>query len=179
MVKTIVFVETKKGVDALFDSIKVEHWRSEVKAIHGDKSQLQRDSILNAFREDKCRVLIATDVASRGLDITDVSLVINYDMPFQIEDYVHRIGRTGRAGKLGESITLFSKKNFMIAPQLIEILGQSEEVPPALITLAEFASKASGDIKRRWRPVTTIIKNVVNVGDLIKKRDQKAEEKRL
>lgn len=60
--------------------------------------------------------MIATDVASRGLDISDVMLVINYDMPFQIEDYVHRVGRTGRAGNRGHSITLFTKKNFMVAP---------------------------------------------------------------
>ncbi len=155
----------------LFGAFKGEGWGDQVRAIHGDKSQFQRDLILNTFREDKCRVLIATDVASRGLDITDVSLVLNYDMPFQIEDYVHRIGRTGRAGKLGKSITLFTKKNFMTAPGLLEILGQDTEIPAALITLADFASKASGDIKRRWRPITAIVKSVVNVADLIKKRE--------
>lgn len=64
----------------------------------------------------ECSVLIATDVASRGLDISDVSVVINYDMPFQIEDYVHRVGRTGRAGNKGVSYTLFTKRNFMVAP---------------------------------------------------------------
>ena len=163
----------------LFGALKGEGWGDEVRAIHGDKTQFQRDLILNTFREDKCRVLVATDVASRGLDITDVLLVLNYDMPFQIEDYVHRIGRTGRAGKSGQSITLFTKKNFMMAPGLIEILGQDTEIPPALFTLADFASKASGDIKRRWRPISSIVKNVVNVGDLIKKREQKAEEKRV
>lgn len=71
---------------------------------------------MQQFRDNKIRVLIATDVASRGLDISDVNLVINYDMPFQIEDYVHRVGRTGRAGMKGISVTLFTKKNFMMAP---------------------------------------------------------------
>jgi superfamily II DNA/RNA helicase len=71
-------------------------------------------------------------VASRGLDISDVNLVINYDMPFQIEDYVHRVGRTGRAGNTGTSITLFTKKNFMVAPQLIDLLGEDSEVPDGL-----------------------------------------------
>jgi superfamily II DNA/RNA helicase len=78
---------------------------------------VQRDAILQAFRDGvECSILIATDVASRGLDISDVSVVINYDMPFQIEDYVHRVGRTGRAGNKGVSYTLFTKRNFMVAP---------------------------------------------------------------
>lgn len=75
------------------------------------------------FRDGtSCKILIATDVASRGLDISDVALVLNYDMTFQIEDYVHRVGRTGRAGNSGIAITLFTKKNFMVAPQLLDLL---------------------------------------------------------
>lgn len=73
--------------------------------IHGDKQQMQRDRALQQFKSGKTTVMVATDVASRGLDIPDVELVINYDFPKQIEDYIHRIGRTGRAGKKGSTIS--------------------------------------------------------------------------
>jgi ATP-dependent RNA helicase DeaD len=74
-------------------------------AIHGDKTQSQRNKALAAFKEDKVNILIATDVVARGIDIDDVSHVINYDLPQTHEDYIHRIGRTGRAGKIGQAIT--------------------------------------------------------------------------
>lgn len=67
--------------------------------------------------------MIATDVASRGLDVKDITAVINFDMPFQMEDYVHRVGRTARAGAAGKAFTFFTKSDFMIAPKLIEILS--------------------------------------------------------
>lgn len=70
-------------------------------AIHGDKKQSERDYVMNHFRNGRSTALIATDVASRGLDIKDIDIVVNYDMPKVIEDYVHRIGRTGRAGAVG------------------------------------------------------------------------------
>ena len=80
-----------------------------VRAIHGDKGQYQRESTLSEFKEGKtCSVLVATDVASRGLDVKEVSYVINYDMPFQIEDYVHRVGRTARAGLTGTAYSFFT-----------------------------------------------------------------------
>jgi superfamily II DNA/RNA helicase len=92
----------------------------KVIAIHGDKTQQQRDLAIEKFRQEANGiVLIATDVASRGLDISNVELVLNYDMPFQIEDYVHRVGRTGRAGNKGRSVTLFTKKNYLVAQDLI------------------------------------------------------------
>lgn len=110
-----MFCATKVGVDQLTENLQ-EEGVAQVMGIHGDKNQQQRDKILKAFRDgSECRVLVATDVASRGLDISDVQLVINYDMVFQIEDYVHRVGRTGRAGNKGVSVTLFTKKNFMLA----------------------------------------------------------------
>lgn len=145
-------------------------------ALHGDKTQEQRERTLRAFRDASYGVLVATDVASRGLDVTDIEMVLNYDMPFQIEDYVHRIGRTGRAGKYGRSVSLFTKKNFMLAPQLIEIIGD-EKITPELISLAEFAAKASGQVRRRWRPLSQVVNNVVNVKELIRKREVKAIEK--
>ena len=79
--------------------------------------------ILAQFKEGRqCSVLVATDVASRGLDVKEVQFVINYDMPFQIEDYVHRVGRTARAGQSGTAYSFFTKKNFMVAPELVKVL---------------------------------------------------------
>jgi superfamily II DNA/RNA helicase len=90
-------------------------------------------------------------------------------MPYQIEDYVHRIGRTGRAGKKGKAISMFTKKNFMLAPALIDLMGEAE-IPPQLYTLAEFAAKVGGEAKRRWRPVAQAVRNVVKVSDIIKRK---------
>jgi ATP-dependent RNA helicase DDX5/DBP2 len=77
------------------------------------------------FKTGKCYILVATDVASRGLDVKDVKFVVNYDMPAQMEDYVHRIGRTGRAGNSGSSYSLFTKKNMMLSKELIKLLKES------------------------------------------------------
>ena len=101
--KVIVFGQTKHGVQRLADKLSKAGVPSE--AIHGNKSQGQRQRALNAFKENKVRVLVATDVAARGLDIPNVSHVINFDQPTTYEDYVHRIGRTGRGGKRGHALT--------------------------------------------------------------------------
>lgn len=101
--KILIFCETKSFVQRLSDDLNDAGVRTE--AIHGDKSQPQRQKALRRFKDDTVQVLVATDVAARGLDIPDVSHVINYDTPRVYEDYVHRIGRTGRAGKLGNAIT--------------------------------------------------------------------------
>ena len=79
--------------------------------LHGDLKQLQRDRVMNAFRSNQVKILVATDVAARGLDINDVEAIINYDIPQELEVYVHRIGRTGRAGKSGYAITLSNAWN--------------------------------------------------------------------
>src|SRR3546814_6024916 len=80
----------------------------KAESIHGDKSQLDRMKALDAFKAGQLEVLVATDVAARGLDVAGVPCVINYDLPFNAEDYVHRIGRTGRAGASGEAIAFFT-----------------------------------------------------------------------
>lgn len=77
----------------------------KVATIHGDKTQAQRNKALSAFRDNKLYLLLATDVVARGIDIDDVSHVINFDMPQTYEDYIHRIGRTGRANKIGQALT--------------------------------------------------------------------------
>lgn len=105
--KVLVFGETKFGVQRLSDQLTKDGIPSE--AIHGNKSQSQRQRALKAFRDEKVRVLVATDVAARGLDIPNVSHVINFDQPKTYEDYIHRIGRTGRAGASGTAHTFISK----------------------------------------------------------------------
>ncbi|WP_369814089.1 DEAD/DEAH box helicase [Neisseria sp. 83E34] len=107
MNQVIVFCKTKQSVDQVTRNLV----RSEISAqsIHGDKSQQTRLETLNAFKEGSLRVLVATDVAARGLDIAELPFVINYEMPTQPEDYVHRIGRTGRAGADGVAISLMGE----------------------------------------------------------------------
>lgn len=103
--KVVVFGETKFGVQRLSDTISKSGIPSE--AIHGNKSQSQRERALKMFKDknNNINVLVATDVAARGLDIPDVTHVINYDIPQAYDDYIHRIGRTGRAGKSGTALT--------------------------------------------------------------------------
>ncbi len=106
--KVLIFGETKHGVQRL--SEKLEKRGIATAAIHGNKNQSQRTRALAAFKQDRVQVLVATDVAARGLDIPAVSHVVNYDVPKTYEDYVHRIGRTGRAGKRGKAITFVPPK---------------------------------------------------------------------
>ena len=101
--RALVFVRTKSGCDRVAHDLNRAHVGAG--AIHGDKSQIDRQNALNRFKEGKIRVLVATDIAARGLDISDLSHVINYDVPTEPENYVHRIGRTGRAGHGGIAIT--------------------------------------------------------------------------
>lgn len=104
--KVLIFGETKYGVQRLSDNLSKHGIKSG--AIHGNKTQPQRQRTLNSFKRDEIRVLVATDVAARGLDIPNVSHVINFDQPNNYQDYVHRIGRTGRAGKRGTALTFVS-----------------------------------------------------------------------
>lgn len=101
--KVLIFGRTKKGVQKLTNELCDRGFRAGV--IHGNKSQSQRQKALDQFRRNQIRILLATDVASRGLDIEDVSHVINYDMPASYDDYIHRIGRTGRMNKRGTALT--------------------------------------------------------------------------
>jgi ATP-dependent RNA helicase RhlE len=106
--KVLVFCSTKYGAQRLSDTLMKSGIRSE--AIHGNKSQPQRQRALDAFKSDRAQVLVATDVAARGLDIPAVSHVINFDIPNTYEDYVHRIGRTGRAGRAGQALTFIPSR---------------------------------------------------------------------
>ncbi len=104
--RSLIFCNTKRMVDEINETLKGRGYDAE--GLHGDLTQGQRDTVMNLFRRGKCAILIATDVAARGIDVSGVDAVFNYDVPDDIEYYVHRIGRTGRAGRKGRSFTLVS-----------------------------------------------------------------------
>uniref|UniRef100_A0A9J8B3E7 RNA helicase n=1 Tax=Cyprinus carpio carpio TaxID=630221 RepID=A0A9J8B3E7_CYPCA len=147
---TLVFVETKKGADALEDFLYREGYSCT--SIHGDRSQRDREEALHQFRSGRCPILVATAVAARGLDISNVKHVINFDLPSDIEEYVHRIGRTGRVGNLGLATSFFNDKNSNITKDLLDILVEAkQEVPSWLESLAyehQHKSSSRGRSKR-------------------------------
>jgi ATP-dependent RNA helicase DeaD len=100
----IIFCNTKRMVDDLVDHLEAQGYQAD--RLHGDMTQNMRDRVMNKFRKSGLEFLVATDVAARGIDVDDVQVVFNYDLPYDVEDYVHRIGRTGRAGKSGKAISL-------------------------------------------------------------------------
>ena len=133
---TLVFVETKRGADDLERFLTSK--RLPAASIHGDKSQAEREDALRSFKNGYKPILVATAVAARGLNISNVKLVINFDLPGDIDEYVHRIGRTGRAGNVGEAISFFNEKNKNIAKNLVEILEESKQnIPDYLRKMAE------------------------------------------
>ncbi|RNA21888.1 ATP-dependent RNA helicase DDX3X [Brachionus plicatilis] len=137
---TLVFVETKRGADDLERFLIHENYPAI--SIHGDKSQNEREEALRAFRNSNKPILVATAVAARGLDISNVKFVVNFDLPTDIDEYVHRIGRTGRAGNAGEAISFFNEKNKNIAKDLHDILKETQQDMP------EFLTKMIDDIRQ-------------------------------
>jgi ATP-dependent RNA helicase DeaD len=113
---SIIFCKTKKGVDELVDAMQSRGYN--VEGMHGDMNQSQRLNTLRKFKENNLDFLVATDVAARGIDVEDISHVINYDLPQDIESYVHRIGRTGRANKEGIAYSLVSPREYMFLKQI-------------------------------------------------------------
>ncbi|KAI3842856.1 hypothetical protein MKX03_008646 [Papaver bracteatum] len=146
--KIIIFCSTKKMCDQLTRNITRNYGAA---AIHGDKSQGERDYVLSQFRSGKAPILVATDVAARGLDVKDIRVVVNYDFPTGVEDYVHRIGRTGRAGATGLAYTFFSENDAKHASDLVKLLeGANQRVPPQI---RELASRGGGFNRfKRWGP---------------------------
>uniref|UniRef100_A0A8C9ER48 RNA helicase n=1 Tax=Pavo cristatus TaxID=9049 RepID=A0A8C9ER48_PAVCR len=109
-----------------------------VQSLHGDREQCDREQALDDFKKGKVRILVATDLASRGLDVHDITHVFNFDFPRNVEEYVHRVGRTGRAGRTGKAVTLVTKKDWKAASELIDILQRAKQVVPnELISMAE------------------------------------------
>ena len=114
-------------------------------SIHGDKSQREREDALRCFKTGRTPVLVATDVAARGLDIPNVTQVINYDLPTNIDDYVHRIGRTGRAGNTGAALSFVNERNSGVVSDLRHLLEENgQEIPKWLEQMSSFGGGGRG-----------------------------------
>lgn len=133
----LIFVETKRSCDYIEDVLCSKGFPAC--SIHGDKSQREREDSLRSFKRGHTPVMVATDVASRGLDIPNVTNVVNFDLPNSIDDYVHRIGRTGRAGNTGAALAFVNEKNGSVVRELRELLEENDqECPPWLSQMSSF-----------------------------------------
>lgn len=126
----LIFVETKARVDALTRRLRVDGWPAL--GLHGDKDQNERNWVLSEFKQGTSPIMVATDVASRGLDVEGVQLVVNYDFPIRggVDEYVHRIGRTGRAGRSGTAFTFFTPEDGRHARELVDVLRSADQLVP-------------------------------------------------
>ncbi|GAQ84450.1 ATP-dependent RNA helicase DDX5/DBP2 [Klebsormidium nitens] len=144
--KVLVFVNTKSECEALMWEASKDR---KAATIHGDKTQQTREMTLRAFRTGRVDVLIATDVAARGIDVKDIELVINFDFPNSVEDYVHRIGRTGRAGAEGISHTFLTDRDASHVPALVKVMkGSGQEIPEELARMMRTRAGASSGQNR-------------------------------
>eukprot|EP00191_Tetraselmis_sp_GSL018_P000959 CAMPEP_0177609298 /NCGR_PEP_ID=MMETSP0419_2-20121207/18998_1 /TAXON_ID=582737 /ORGANISM="Tetraselmis sp., Strain GSL018" /LENGTH=518 /DNA_ID=CAMNT_0019104181 /DNA_START=121 /DNA_END=1677 /DNA_ORIENTATION=+ len=148
--KILIFCETKRGCDAVTRQLRSDGWPAL--SIHGDKSQQERDWVLSEFKSGKNPIMLATDVAARGLDVKDIKVVVNYDFPGTVEDYVHRIGRTARAGASGVAYSFMTASNARQARQLVAVLEEAhQEVPHELRSMALVSSGGGGGFRQRNR----------------------------
>ncbi|KIO29904.1 hypothetical protein M407DRAFT_69868 [Tulasnella calospora MUT 4182] len=140
---TLIFVETKRTADILADFLMASSFPAT--SIHGDRTQREREQALATFRSGRTPIMVATAVAARGLDIPNVTHVINYDLPSDIDDYVHRIGRTGRAGNVGVSTAFFNRNNKNIVRELLDLLKEAnQEIPDWLQSISHERSAFGG-----------------------------------
>ncbi|MCJ1438990.1 ATP-dependent RNA helicase dbp2 [Xylographa pallens] len=141
--KILIFTGTKRVADDITRFLRQDGWPAL--SIHGDKQQNERDWVLNEFKTGKSPIMVATDVASRGIDVKNITHVLNYDYPNNSEDYVHRIGRTGRAGAKGTAITLFTTDNAKQARDLVAVLTESkQQIDPRLAEMARYSGGGGG-----------------------------------
>ncbi|XP_055587469.1 uncharacterized protein LOC129739944 [Uranotaenia lowii] len=149
--KVIIFCGRKTRADDLSSEFVLSGINCT--SLHGDRDQADREQALADIKNGDVRVLIATDVASRGLDIEDITHVVNYDFPRNIEEYVHRVGRTGRAGRSGISLSFFTRTDWAVASELIKILEEADqEVPNEIRAMADrFAAKKERDAREGGR----------------------------
>ena len=141
--RVIVFASSKQKVKDLAIALKRGQWN--VEAMHSDLEQKQRDEVMLAFKAGRVDVLVATDIVARGIDIDDITMVVNYDVPRDPEDYVHRIGRTARAGREGRAVTFVNEKDrpaLRNIEQLLEKKIPREELPDGMTAAPESDSKA-------------------------------------
>ena len=155
--KVMIFTETKKNADRIVERL-ADHWKGELSVIHSNKAQNTRLKALRSFKEGETRIMVASDVAARGIDVQDVSHVINFDIPSLAEEYVHRIGRTARAGKEGAAISFVSEieeDRFMDIERLInqevEILDLPEKLEISQLLLEEEQVQTSNIVYQQGR----------------------------
>lgn len=156
--KVMIFTETKKNADRIVERL-ADHWKGELSVIHSNKAQNTRLNALRAFKAGETRILVASDVAARGIDVQDVTHVINFDIPSLAEEYVHRIGRTARAGKEGEAISFVSEieeDRFTDIERLInqevELLDLPEKLEISQLLLDEEQVQTNNIVYQQGRP---------------------------
>jgi ATP-dependent RNA helicase RhlE len=138
--QTLVFTRTKYGADKLATFLKREGIPAH--ALHGDKAQSQRQRTLDAFRDGSAEVLVATDIAARGIDVDGIRMVVNFDVPTDPEVYIHRVGRTARAGARGLALTLLSLEEWLLMADIEKLVGEvfpREVIPgfePSVVPIA-------------------------------------------
>lgn len=151
--KVLIFVDQKASAEWLSDSLISRLRRANrnlvCASLHGDISQPDRKRVLDQFRTGRINLLVATNVAARGLDISDVSLVLNFDFPKEIDQYIHRIGRTGRAGRTGEAVSFFTPDDYPLVSDLIDVLRRgNQEIPDELQGIAQEWASNRGRSRR-------------------------------
>jgi len=134
--RTLIFTETKRDADSLARYLYERGFPAT--GIHGDRNQREREAAIASFKSGRIAVLVATDIASRGLDISDIVHVINFDLPASIDAYVHRIGRTGRAGREGLATSYFTDSNLSLTKDLIELLKEANQNIPEFLTKSSY-----------------------------------------
>jgi ATP-dependent RNA helicase RhlE len=145
--RCLIFARTKRGTDKLARNLIREGFAAAV--IHGDRSQSQRTAALTGFQQGRYRILVATDVAARGIHVQDIAHVINYDLPEIAENFIHRVGRTGRAGKSGVASTLYGREQRSDLMQLERTLGiRMERVPTDATTYPPRRERTVAEIDR-------------------------------
>lgn len=156
--RVMIFTESKKNADRIVDRL-ADFWKNELSVIHSNKAQNSRLNALKAFKAGRARIMVASDVAARGIDVQDISHVINFDIPSLAEEYVHRIGRTARAGKEGVAMSFVSEKEeprFDAIEQLINQRVEVEELPAGVqisdILLDEEKVQTSNIVYQRGKP---------------------------
>lgn len=141
--KILIFTGTKRVADDITRFLRQDGWPAL--SIHGDKQQNERDWVLNEFKTGKSPIMVATDVASRGIDVRNITHVLNYDYPNNSEDYIHRIGRTGRAGAKGTAITFFTTDNQKQARDLVAVLTEAkQQIDPRLAEMTRYGGGGGG-----------------------------------
>lgn len=172
----IIFCNTKRMVDELVDHLNAQGYSAD--RLHGDMTQLMRDRVMNKFRKSGLEFLVATDVAARGIDVDDVQVVFNYDLPYDVEDYLHRIGRTGRAGKSGRAISFVAGREMFQIHNIERFtkvriqrgkpptVGQVEEARAVVFLDKLRATLKSGDFKKQDHIVERLLEEGFSSTDI-------------